>query len=262
MKVMDSAVTREAAQMRSPSFSRSSSSATMTSLPAAKSAIACSTVENGMEVNECVRNATAASRSPRGRVRGNELADVLPDHVRLDVHAVAGTECTERGVRPRVLDERYLKNPRSGERVHGEAHSVDRDGAVRDHQRLEVLGQADVDEQRVGAPLDALHRADAVDMALHHVSAEAVAEAERALEVHPPAGFPRADGGAIEGRDDRRDGEPASAVLAHGEAGAVHRDALARGEPDVPRRNAQLAPRLRPLHTLDHTDIVNQPGEH
>src|SRR6185369_12390381 len=147
-----------------------------TSLPAAKSAIACSTVENGMEVSESSRSAAPAGRSPRGRVRGDELADVLPDHVRLDVHDVAGTERAERGVHPRVLDERYLKNPRSGERVHGQADTVDRDGAVRNHQRLEVVGEPDVDEEGVVAAVDALHRADAVDVALHHVAAEAVAE--------------------------------------------------------------------------------------
>src|SRR6185369_10302302 len=128
-----------------------------TSLPAAKSAIACSTVENGMEVSESSRSAAPAGRSPRGRVRGDELADVLPDHVRLDVHDVAGTERAEGGVRPRVLDERYLKNPRSGERVHGQADTVDRDGAVRHHERLEIIGKSHVDEQRVVAPMDALH---------------------------------------------------------------------------------------------------------
>src|SRR5436189_1156451 len=100
MKVMSSGVTSDAAQIRSPSFSRSSSSATMTSLPAAKSAIACSTVENGMEVNESCADVTRVEHSPGGRVRRDELADVLPDHVRLDVHSIAGAERAERGVRP------------------------------------------------------------------------------------------------------------------------------------------------------------------
>src|SRR5215207_8671646 len=110
MKVISSGVTSDAAQIRSPSFSRSSSSATMTSLPAAKSAIACSTVENGMGVD--ARDAVVAHvpRSPRGRVRGDELSDVLPDHVRLDVDAVADAQRAQRGMRPGELDERQLKN--------------------------------------------------------------------------------------------------------------------------------------------------------
>src|SRR5512138_2864407 len=145
MKVISSGVTCDAAQMRSPSFSRSSSSATMTSLPAAKSAIACSMVENGMVIRECgPRSGTAWS--PRGRVRSDELADVLADHVRLHVDAVARADRAERGMRPRVLDQRQLKNPRCGERVHGEAHAVDRDRAVRHHQRLELLGEPHVNE--------------------------------------------------------------------------------------------------------------------
>src|SRR5258708_2723730 len=48
MKLIVAGVTSCAAQTRSPSFSRFSSSATMTSFPAAISAIACSTVLNGM----------------------------------------------------------------------------------------------------------------------------------------------------------------------------------------------------------------------
>src|SRR5829696_9057822 len=110
MKVISSGVTSDAAQIRSPSFSRSSSSATITSLPAAKSSIACSTVENGMAVRE-FGGRCATATSPRGRVRGDELADVLPDHVRLDVDTITGAERTERRVRPGVLDQRQLKNP-------------------------------------------------------------------------------------------------------------------------------------------------------
>src|SRR5215217_1643303 len=104
MNVISSGVTSEAAQIRSPSFSRSSSSATMTSLPAAKSAIACSMVENGMAVRECGAR-TGARGSPCGRVRGDELAHVLADHVRLDVDAVARAQCAECGMRPGVLDQ-------------------------------------------------------------------------------------------------------------------------------------------------------------
>ena len=94
----------------------------------------------------------------------------------------------ERGVRQRVLDERQLKNPRRGERVHGEADAVDRDGAVRHHQWLEVVGER---ERRRAARRRAAatrsHGADAIDVSLHDVSAEAIAEAQRALQVHAPA---------------------------------------------------------------------------
>lgn len=48
MKLTISGVTISAAQIRSPSFSRSSSSATTTNLPLRRSSIACCTVPNAM----------------------------------------------------------------------------------------------------------------------------------------------------------------------------------------------------------------------
>src|SRR5215212_6109017 len=146
MKLISSGVTSDAAQIRSPSFSRSSSSATMTSLPAAKSTIACSTVENGMAVRE-IGVSSGENGSSRGGIRRHELTDVLPDHVRLDVNAVAGAERAERGMSPGVFDQRQLKNPGSRERVHGETDAVDRDGAVRHHEHLQLLGKPHVHQQ-------------------------------------------------------------------------------------------------------------------
>src|SRR5829696_7163704 len=261
MKVISSGVTSDAAQIRSPSFSRSSSSATMTSLPAAKSAIACSTVENGMAVRE-IGARRGESASSRGGIRGHELADVLPDHVRLDVHAVASAKRAERGVGPGVLDERQLKNPGSGERVHGQADTVDGDRAVGHHQRLQLVGQPQADQQGVVAPAHLLDDAHRVDVALHQVPAQPVAEPHCALEVDPAPGVPGADRRTLYFGEYGDHREPSRAVVAHREARAVHRDALAGCEPEVPRQDAQLAPRLRTLDTLDDADVVNQPGEH
>ena len=48
--------------------------------------------------------------------------------------------------------------------------------------------------RRSGAAVDDL--ADAVDVALHEVAAEAIAQPDRPLEVHRVAGLERAEGGA------------------------------------------------------------------
>ena len=101
-----------AAQMRSPSFSRSSSSATTTKRPFRMSSMACSTVPNGMLLRAADGGdggGTGRSvRRPSGdalQVRGNQPAHVLPDHVALQVHAVARSEETQRGVPEGELDE-------------------------------------------------------------------------------------------------------------------------------------------------------------
>src|SRR5258706_13473230 len=108
MKLISSGVASCAAQIRSPSFSRSSSSATMISLPAAISAIACSTVLNGI-------SSAVGSGLERGHVGRHELANILPHHVGFDVHLITSLQGAKRGMARRVLDYRQLKNPRRGE---------------------------------------------------------------------------------------------------------------------------------------------------
>src|SRR6476661_1994912 len=122
MKLISSGVTSCAAQIRSPSFSRSSSSATMTSLPAAMSAMASATVLN-------VIGSLSGVGSSRHVVRRHELANILAHHVGLHVYGVAGMERAECGVARRMVDEAHLKNPRRRQGVHREAHAVDGDGA-------------------------------------------------------------------------------------------------------------------------------------
>src|SRR5918911_3022029 len=122
MKFTISGVTSCAAQMRSPSFSRSSSSATMTNRPSRMDSMACSTVPNG--IGKLVGRRRAL---PVG-IRSDQSLYVFPDHVRLDVHPVAMVKRVQRRMTERVVDERELHDVRSGEVVHCQAHAIHGNG--------------------------------------------------------------------------------------------------------------------------------------
>ena len=99
MKATSSGVASSAAKMRSPSFSRSSSSTTTTALPAAMSAIARSTVSStvGVDVLRCGGHGVASvGRDDPGL---QQLLDVLGDDVDLQVDRVARALAAERGER-------------------------------------------------------------------------------------------------------------------------------------------------------------------
>ena len=140
--------------------------------------------------------------------------------------------------------------------------TVDRDAAEVHEQFVDVGRDVDVDEPGVAAPLDVAHGADAVDVSLHDVAAEPVADRERAFEVEPGAHRPRADRRAIERRHDRGDAEPAVPVRAHREAGAIAGDALARRDPLVWRRDDEFAPGVRGGHLADLSNGSDQSREH
>ena len=100
MKLISSGVTSCAAQMRSPSFSRSSSSATMTSLPAANVGDRLFYGAEWHGVSEASEYAIGGHRA--AAYGATSWRTYLPDHVGLDVHARRPTrERAQRGVRAR-----------------------------------------------------------------------------------------------------------------------------------------------------------------
>src|SRR5665647_1679891 len=129
------------------------------------------------------------------------------------------------------------------------------------HQGHELVGKPYVDEDGVGDALDALHDSDVVHVPLHEMPAQPVTETHGALEIHTPPRVPVADRRAAECGHHSGNNEPAGAGCAHRETGAVHRDALATGQPGVTRRDTELTPHLRPLDPLDDADVVYQSGE-
>src|SRR3954470_12145013 len=119
MKATSSAVACWAAKMRSPSFSRSSSSTTITGRPAAMSAIA-----RSMSAKAVFALPVASLRSLTACPQ--HLLDVLGDHVDLEVHGVAGGLGTQDGQFQRGRDqadaERLVVDRHDGQR-----HAVDGD---------------------------------------------------------------------------------------------------------------------------------------
>src|SRR4029078_10461444 len=87
MNAIASGVMASAAMMRSPSFSRSASSTTITSFPRAMAATAFSISVNGISFPFS---------------GGEQAFDVLGEHVDLEVHGVAGLLGAQRGDGQRV----------------------------------------------------------------------------------------------------------------------------------------------------------------
>src|SRR4029453_16381510 len=111
MKLIASGVTFSAAIVRSPSFSRSSSSTTTTIFPTRMSSTASGMLLKGDTLS--------------GPPRRQERLDILRDHVSLDVHAIADAGVAHRRMLKCIRDERDCEGapgrPRDGQRdpVHG-----------------------------------------------------------------------------------------------------------------------------------------------
>src|ERR687893_420616 len=176
MKFMSSAVTSSAAIVRSPSFSRSSSSQTMTILPALMSSSISSIGLNGI------------SRSPLGAgnfsvlPRLHEPLDVLPYYIGLQVDVGPDAELAQVGVGAGVREYRDGETvPLYGD--HGEAYAVDTDAALLDRVAQHRLGRPE--GPYLGVPLrpHVEHLADAVHVALHDVPPEPPPGRHRPLQV-------------------------------------------------------------------------------
>jgi hypothetical protein len=140
MKATSSGVASSAAKMRSPSFSRSSSSTTTTALPAAICAIARSMVSRPRRRYGSCGAAVTVSPGPAGDDPGlQQLLDVLGDHVDLEVDRVARALAAERRQPERRRDEAHLE-PVVAERADGQGDAVDGDRALLDDVAAEAAG--------------------------------------------------------------------------------------------------------------------------
>src|SRR5690606_11086137 len=143
---MSWARTFSAAMMRSPSFSRFSSSTMMTILPARMSSMMSSMLlkvaaDGCKEVLLCIT--MCPEKIPcdpffRGDRRvgaaAQQALEVTRDQVHLDVDLTACLVASRDRHRPGVRDDRHLEPPGvSGYRVDGEADAVDADRSLVDH---------------------------------------------------------------------------------------------------------------------------------
>src|SRR4051794_11244773 len=126
MNAIASGVMASAAMMRSPSFSRSASSTTITSSPRAMAATAFSISVKGISV--------LPLSGVSGGVRGEQSFDVLGEHVGFEVDGIAGLLGAQRGDGQRVRDDGDVEGaPTVVEGGDGEADAVDGDRSLPDH---------------------------------------------------------------------------------------------------------------------------------
>src|SRR5690606_3349533 len=106
--------------------------------------------------------------------------------------------------------------------------------------------------------------ADAVDVALDEVAAEALAEGERALQIDAAAGPERAERGEGERRGDGLDGEAGVVAFDDGLAGAVDGDGVAgaRGRGHEGGLDFGAAPGLERLGRTNLPDFLAEARDH
>src|SRR6266566_4511014 len=213
MKLMCSAVTSSAATTRSPSFSRSSSSTTMTNLPALKSAIASGTVARVM-----------VRRSLPAEVSG----DVPRDDVGFEIDDRASfVPAGDRSFK-RVGYESHFEG--AGGLVHlghGEADAIDRDGSFDGHKPRQAGGQLDGHFAPGGGRSDRFDFCRGVDMTLNEVTVQQRGGTERQLEVHFHTWFESAEVCAAQSFGDDVSEEDRSCLLHDRKAASIDGDAAA-----------------------------------
>src|SRR5258708_28798436 len=126
MKLMISGVTFSAAIVRSPSFSRSSSSTTTTIFPSRMSSIASGMLVNGI-MGPQARSARSAGALPArplaAAARGQEPFHVLRDHVHLQVHGVTDPRVPEVGNFQCIRDQSHSEGA-GAEGGHGQGEAI------------------------------------------------------------------------------------------------------------------------------------------
>src|SRR5215211_573460 len=176
IKLMSSEATSSAAMVRSPSFSRSSSSQTITILPALMSSTISSIGLNGIFDAPLEVLHIATSERPE------QPLHVLSYNISLKVHPIAYQQLLEVGARARVRQdgdgERSVPN-----RDDREAYPVDADAAFLDGVAENGLCRTELPDLCTSLGANVHDLAHAVDVALHDVPAEPPSQGHRALKV-------------------------------------------------------------------------------
>src|SRR6185312_11735530 len=217
MKLIVSGVTFSAAIVRSPSFSRSASSTTITMRPARISSTASSIDANGVFPGDailsggrlfarrrfvpvCALAFISVCNFPRpdgaqgeaGDLRGAD--DILADHVALEVDAIANLGAVQVGVLHGERHELHVEAI-DAEAGHGQADAVDGDRTLVDQIRRQLRRKAHRQPVELRVLTQFLDIANRIDMALHEVTAEPAVGAQRTLQVHRAAMRERAERG-------------------------------------------------------------------
>src|SRR5450756_568499 len=174
MKLMRSAVANCAAIVRSPSFSRSSSSQTMTILPSRRSSSASAMDAKCRSPCPPARFWSLLTSEPRfrqllpgesfaGLAPGDERVHVLGDEIRLEIDPHARRKPPQRGDGRRVRDQGHTQTAAVDGRDR-EAHAVDRHRTLCDADVAHGLRRLELHDQRVVLRCDCLlYTSDAAD---------------------------------------------------------------------------------------------------
>src|SRR4051812_30713502 len=241
MKLIASGVANCAASVRSPSFSRSSSSQTTTIRPARISSSASSMLANGLDTSQ--------------------LLHVLGEHVHLQVDGPAGFGRAQR----RALQG--LGDQRDRERLvvdgaHRERHAVHGDRALLHHVAQQLGWRLERTARGEAVLTQVTHYGAAVDVPLHDVPAEPVGRAQRQLEVHFRAFTDLRQRGPPQRLVHDVGGEDPVGDRSGGQADAVDGDRIALAQLAGKRSlDVQAHAVTRALHGGDHAEIGDQPGE-
>src|SRR3712207_2235906 len=256
MKLMSSGVTSSAAMVRSPSFSRSSSSQTMTIFPALMSSMTSSIWLHGIfDAPLEVLQASASSRP-------YEPLDVFRYDVRLQVHRVSDPYLAEVRVGARLGQDGDGERPLA-HRDNRQAYALDADAPLLDdvaQHRFRGLERPDL-RLAFGPHLEDL--AYSIDVPLNYVPPEPVLGAHRPLQIHGAPFSEFAESAAPHGLRHRVEDQHPGVDLVHRKAHAVHRNAVAHaGAFEHPARGDAQAGHLARLEPRDPAHLLNQPGEH
>src|SRR5690606_619333 len=176
MKLTASGVTFSAAMIRSPSFSRSSSSTTTTNLPARMSSMASSMRSNSGRGAGTVIWRQLLSRAAGSGERGvgaQQPLHVFADDVGFQVDSVAGAHPAQGGHGGGVGDDDHLETV-GGDGGDGQAHPVHRDGTFRHQVTPDRFRRGDGQPDGVAFGTHGLHPAYRIHVPLDQVPAQAV----------------------------------------------------------------------------------------
>ena len=245
MNASSSGVACSAAKIRSPSFSRSSSSTTMTALPAAMSLIARS-MSSSMAALRSIFSTYLAMTST-SRFTGSPTA-LAPSTVSLSVVGISPTLNDSSSTAMTVSD-----TPSTVIEPFSTTYFASSGGSEKRSTSHSSAGSR------------AMIRADPVDVALHQVPAEPAADGRGAFQVDRAARGQHAERRAAQGLAHHVGGEDAVDVVDDGQADAVDRDRVA-----VPRVRGDHGPAhgddgrvaARVGEVGDLTQFLDDAGEH
>src|SRR3954471_4256425 len=196
MKLMASGVTVDAAIVRSPSFSRSSSSTTMTMWPSRMATIASSIVAKGPVLRGPLAmrifgffEAISISVGPCGPRQlasclrqFHRSGDVLADHVGLEVNPLLRVDRRQVRVRPGERDNHHIELV-VAQVSDREADPVHRDRPFAHDERRQRRWELNRHPVRIAVGADRSQLSDTIHVALHEVAAEAAVSPHGALEI-------------------------------------------------------------------------------